>query len=165
MAGRSCRVDRKTPAGQIDQLQIGAAGVKPIQGIGGFARTGFQDDRFLGWARVCGFSRQDLAEDGTEPEDVGPLVDGREVALGLFGRHVGRCSEHRASLRLAGLRGRPHGRDHTGRGLGAGFLSIGPTVRGKTLARPQSITWTSPKLPTMMFDGFKSRWITPREWA
>jgi hypothetical protein len=28
---------------------------------------------------------------------------------------------------------------------------------GKTLARPQSITWTSPNEPTMMFDGFKSR--------
>ena len=26
---------------------------------------------------------------------------------------------------------------------------------GNTLARPQSITWTSPKLPTMMFEGFQ----------
>ena len=34
-----------------------------------------------------------------------------------------------------------------------------------TLARPQSMTCTSPKLPTMMFDGFRSRWITPRAWA
>ena len=34
-----------------------------------------------------------------------------------------------------------------------------------TLARPQSITWTSPKLPTMTFDGLRSRWITPFEWA
>ena len=34
-----------------------------------------------------------------------------------------------------------------------------------TLARPQSITWTSPNDPTMMFDGFRSRWITPRAWA
>ncbi len=36
---------------------------------------------------------------------------------------------------------------------------------GRTLARPQSITWTSPKLPTITFDGFRSRWITPRAWA
>ncbi len=34
-----------------------------------------------------------------------------------------------------------------------------------TLASPQSITWTSPKLPTMMFDGLRSRWITPQLWA
>ena len=37
--------------------------------------------------------------------------------------------------------------------------------RGKTFARPQSITCTSPNEPTMMFDGFRSRWITPRAWA
>ena len=36
---------------------------------------------------------------------------------------------------------------------------------GNTLARPQSITWTSPKLPTMIFEGFRSRWMTPRTWA
>src|SRR5262245_50929593 len=28
-------------------------------------------------------------------------------------------------------------------------------------ARPQSITYTSPKLPTITFAGFRSRWITP----
>jgi hypothetical protein len=37
--------------------------------------------------------------------------------------------------------------------------------RGRTLASPQSMTWTSPKPPTMMFNGFMSRWITPRAWA
>jgi len=42
--------------------------------------------------------------------------------------------------------------------------SVAPP-RGRTLARPQSITWTSPKLPTMTFDGLRSRWITPRAWA
>ena len=31
-----------------------------------------------------------------------------------------------------------------------------------TLARPQSMTCTSPNAPTMTFDGFRSRWITPR---
>ena len=34
-----------------------------------------------------------------------------------------------------------------------------------TLARPQSITCTSPNAPTMMFAGFRSRWITPLAWA
>ena len=39
------------------------------------------------------------------------------------------------------------------------------SIAGKTLARPQSITCTSPNDPTITLDGFKSRWITPREWA
>ena len=32
-------------------------------------------------------------------------------------------------------------------------------------ASPQSMTSTSPNSPTMTLSGFKSRWITPREWA
>src|SRR5262249_44668588 len=34
-----------------------------------------------------------------------------------------------------------------------------------TLARPQSITTVSPRSPTRMFAGLRSRWITPRRWA
>ena len=37
--------------------------------------------------------------------------------------------------------------------------------RPTTFASPQSITSTSPNSPTMMLGGFRSRWITPREWA
>ena len=49
---------------------------------------------------------------------------------------------------------------------GAGWAGGSSAPRSlSTLARPQSITWTSPKLPTMTFDGFRSRWITPRAWA
>src|SRR5262249_48063810 len=33
------------------------------------------------------------------------------------------------------------------------------------LARPQSMTWTSPKAPTMTLDGFRSRWTTSWAWA
>ena len=32
-------------------------------------------------------------------------------------------------------------------------------------ARPQSITYTAPKRPTMMFAGLRSRWITPLSCA
>ena len=46
----------------------------------------------------------------------------------------------------------------------AGASSTTPP-RGNTLASPQSITWTSPKLPTITFDGLMSRWITPRACA
>jgi len=42
--------------------------------------------------------------------------------------------------------------------------SVAPP-RGRTFVSPQSITWTSPKAPTITFEGFMSRWITPREWA
>ena len=35
----------------------------------------------------------------------------------------------------------------------------------RTFATPQSTTSTSPKAPTMMLAGLRSRWITPREWA
>ena len=42
------------------------------------------------------------------------------------------------------------------------FAAAGePTVS----ASPQSITSTSPKPPSIMFSGFKSRWMMPREWA
>ena len=36
---------------------------------------------------------------------------------------------------------------------------------GSTLASPQSMTWTSPKAPTITLEGFRSRWITSRAWA
>ena len=35
----------------------------------------------------------------------------------------------------------------------------------RTLASPQSMTWTSPNAPTMTFAGFRSRWMTPWAWA
>ena len=34
-----------------------------------------------------------------------------------------------------------------------------------TLARPKSSTWGSPRSSTRMFDGFRSRWMTPFWWA
>ena len=37
--------------------------------------------------------------------------------------------------------------------------------RVSTLASPQSITCTSPKVPTMMLAGLRSRCMTPRLWA
>src|SRR5882672_1071007 len=39
------------------------------------------------------------------------------------------------------------------------------TSSRRIFARPQSITRTSPKGPTMMFAGFRSRWRTPRALA
>ncbi len=44
------------------------------------------------------------------------------------------------------------------------FSSSTTPPRGRTLARPQSMTWTSPNEPTITLEGFRSRWITPRAW-
>ena len=44
----------------------------------------------------------------------------------------------------------------SGSGVGSCRV-IGNAPRGKTLARPQSITCTSPKLPTITLAGFRSR--------
>jgi len=52
----------------------------------------------------------------------------------------------------------------SGRGGWAGVIS-GALPAASTLASPQSMICTSPKAPTMMLAGFRSRWITPRECA
>src|SRR6266511_3858757 len=39
--------------------------------------------------------------------------------------------------------------------------SLAPADPVSTLASPQSMTWTSPNAPTITFDGFRSRWMTP----
>jgi hypothetical protein len=49
-------------------------------------------------------------------------------------------------------------------------VSPAPTARASsgrptTLASPQSTTSVSPNRPRITLDGFRSRWITPREWA
>ena len=44
--------------------------------------------------------------------------------------------------------------------LAGGATASPASGRLKTLASPQSITCTSPKAPTMMLPGLRSRWIT-----
>ena len=44
-------------------------------------------------------------------------------------------------------------------------LSSAPPSCGSTFASPQSTTCTSPNAPTMMFSGFRSRWMTRFECA
>ena len=44
--------------------------------------------------------------------------------------------------------------------------SKGPWAASRSLrARPQSMSITSPKRPTITLAGFKSRWMTPWAWA
>jgi hypothetical protein len=52
--------------------------------------------------------------------------------------------------------------------LDDGAIVCSPTAgsaRPMAFASPQSATSVSPCLPRMMLAGFRSRWITPREWA
>ena len=49
--------------------------------------------------------------------------------------------------------------------IGCAAASSAMPPVGRTFARPQSITCTSPNEPTITLEGFKSRWITPRAWA
>ena len=59
------------------------------------------------------------------------------------------------SVSISELPSRRSGSSGVGRGA----------VSDRTLASPQSMTWTSPNCPTMTFAGFRSRWITPLLWA
>ena len=51
------------------------------------------------------------------------------------------------------------------RGVPPCATASSPSPCRSTFERPQSTTCTSPKAPTMMFDGLRSRWMTPRAWA
>ncbi len=59
-----------------------------------------------------------------------------------------------------GRRRRPESVPDDGR-----FSDDSSSVSHRIFATPQSRTSTSPKAPTMMFDGLRSRWTTPAAWA
>src|SRR6516162_6112868 len=47
----------------------------------------------------------------------------------------------------------------------ASASSVAGVFSPRSLASPQSITWTSPKAPTMTLAGLRSRWMTRWAWA
>ena len=110
---------------------------------------------------------QDLAEDRPQGEDIGLLVEALDFALRLLRAHVGRSADDRPRLRGQAAAGRAYGRHQ--RFVDPPVLDSGsdlpPRPDGGPSTSPQSTTCTSPKAPTMMFDGLRSRWITPRAWA
>ena len=165
--GRSSGSTRQAVLGQGDQLGLGPAGVQPGQGVGRVAPRRLAEDLARGPAREGRLAGEDLAEDRAQREDVGPLVDPVDLAPGLLGGHVAGRAQHRAGVREVRRpsRSAPWRSPSPAGGSLPAFASSATPPRGRTLARPQSITWTSPKLPTITFDGFRSRWITPRAWA
>ena len=130
-------------------------------------RVGLAEDLARGPAGEGRRAGEDLAEDRAQGEDVGPLVDPVDLAPGLLGRPCSSACPG-PSRRATGpgpSRSGPWRSAVSGGFSLPAFASATTPPRGRTLARPQSITWTSPKRPTITFDGFRSRWITPRAWA
>ena len=98
---------RQAVHGQSDELDVGAAGGKPIHGVSRLASRGMAEDRHAirsGEHRLAG---QNLAEDRAQGEDVCPLVDRLDLAPGLLRRHVGRRAHHAAGSRRLRVRSRP----------------------------------------------------------
>ena len=109
---------------------------------------------------------ENLTQNRPEAEHVGPFVDRFRVALCLFWRHIGWCPQYAARLGFVATPGGAAAHDETaGSAIRCAGSSSATRPSGSTLARPQSITCTSPKLPTITLAGFKSRWITRRAWA
>ena len=96
---------------------------------------------------------QHLEEDAAEGPDVGALD--RRLAARLLRCHVG---------------GRARGSCPTAvrpRVIVGEFVEVCPAAarRSSALARPKSSTFTVPSARTLMFAGFRSRWMMPGSWA
>ena len=100
------------------------------------------------------------------PNTSARCVDLVDRPAGLLRRHVRRRAQHAAGLRVAASASRAGGSAVPRR---SSAVRVGPgrsaAALARTLARPQSMTWTSPNAPTMTFAGFRSRWMTPWAWA
>src|SRR5262249_760677 len=117
--------------------------------------------RFRVGRYVHRLARQDGTQDRAQAEHVGAFIDLVDGANRLFGRHVRRCAQHRARPGLRAVLLGPGADFGDGRWGARGVVwASGP---GRTLARPQSMTWTSPKAPTMTLAGLRSLWMT--RWA
>src|SRR5262249_18268785 len=125
-------------------------------------------------AHIGRIAGEDFAQDRAEAEHVTAAVEIGDIAIGLLRGHVsGRPQDPNGfGLRSeAPRRAAPRRAVHLFRGV---VRQAGPPAVGvesatspshSTVARPQSMTWTSPKAPTMTLDGLRSRWITPLAWA
>ena len=85
---------------QGDQLGLRPAGVEPGQGVGRVAPHRLAEHLRRAPPGVGRLAGEDLAEDRTQAEDIGPAVDVLDLTPGLLGRHVGRRPQHAAGLRV-----------------------------------------------------------------
>ena len=96
-------------------------------------------------------ARQHLVEHDAERPDVGALVD--RLAARLLGRHVGGRAENHAHLRRRRRRDRRRVRET--------LVALDAPAGSIAFARPKSSTFTVPSARTLMFAGFRSRWMMP----
>ena len=95
-------------------------------------------------------ARQHLVEHAAERPDVGALVDG--LAARLLGAHVRGRAEHHADA------GHHRRADVI---VGDAVASTLPDIGSSAFASPKSSTFTVPSGRTLMFAGFRSRWMMP----
>lgn len=104
---------------QGDQFPIRCACIEPFQCIGQIALRRLALDLARGPAGEGRLSREDLAEDRAQREDVGPLVDHVDLAASLLGGHVRGGAQDRSGVReVRIIRSAPRRGDH-------GLLRIG----------------------------------------
>ena len=139
VAGPGGRLGGQAVAGQGHQLGVGAAGVEPGPGVGQIGAGGPALGLGRGPAGERGRAGQDLAEDRTQGEDVGPLVHRADLAPGLLRRHVGGRTQHRAGQRQLHVRGAAAARrrnDFLPLGHPARPLVVGDAAQGQHLGQP-----------------------------
>lgn len=157
---------------EANEIGIGSTRAKPSVRISEISTSCLLESTARIVALVRWRSGEDLAEDRPESEYIRMRTDRVDFAASLLGSHVGGSSKHASGERAVGLAARANGahgalcevcgRTHP-EFAGSGPRGLSESPRSPiTLARPQSITWTSPKAPTMTLSGFRSRWTTPR---
>jgi hypothetical protein len=122
-------------AGQGDQLGIGAAGVEPVQGVGQRALRGVLAHLIPSFASERRLARQDLAEDRAQAEHISSLVELAARLLGAMYDGVPRIEPARDASVPEPLRTVVTSFSFKSRGVRSPA-----SCRGKTLARPPSIT-------------------------
>ena len=101
---------------------------------------------------------EQFVQDRPQAVDVGALVDRSGRPRPARGPCTPECRAPARHLVAASAS------SEDDRGLGLRCAGI-PASGVEHLGKPQSRTITSPKSPSTMLAGLRSRWITPREWA
>ena len=95
IAGPVARRGGQASAAKGDQVGLGPARRQPAPGSAQLGPARHVPDLGGFVAHIRGAAGEDLAEDGTQTEDVGRSSTSARSPRGLLGRHVGRRAEHR----------------------------------------------------------------------
>ena len=137
MARAVLRLARQAVCGDRDQLGVGPAGIQTGDGVGQVAQRRLAEDLAGGSSQESRGAGEDLAEDRSQGEDVGALVDLVPFAAGLLRCHVCRRTHRRAGPGEAGGVGAAPRRGDDGLlaiGL-AGLLVVHDAAAGQDLGQ------------------------------